>query len=219
MRAEAVLTVTMTETVHHELTLTAERLTEITGIPPAQLEAFIADRPDWTGLAGPHGEAVESLLDVIDCDTHYAGAEDRTWTIRQPLPASTPQPPPATAPAPAAAAVPDPRARTIAEVIAAYDGNTYWLLTDLADQLQLSLAYIDRETVEAHLERALADAEWAAANDQFSALDFDEHVGDHGSFRTDWIETVLDKAGVPGYGYTADGNRAGEAPDRGGAAA
>ncbi|MBN9618559.1 MAG: hypothetical protein J0H43_02325, partial [Actinobacteria bacterium] len=58
------------------------------------------------------------------------------------------------------------------------------------------------------LERTLSDAEWAATNDQFTALDFDEHVGDHGSFRTDWIESVLEKAGVPGYGYTADGHSA-----------
>jgi hypothetical protein len=208
MRADQVLTVSMTETVHHELTLTAEQLAEITGLPLAQLDTFLADHPDWTGLAGPHGEAVECLLDVIDCDTHYAGAEDRSWAVRQPLAAPTPT------------AIPDSRARAIADVIAAYDGSTYRLLTALADRLQLSLAYIDRETVEAHLERVLSDVEWAAANDQFAALDFDEHVGDHGTFRTDWIETVLDKAGVPGCGYTADGTRASsEANDRGGAAA
>jgi len=202
MRADQVLTVSMTETVHHELTRTAERLADITGIPLDQLDTFLAEHPDWTGLDGPHGEAVECLLDVIDCDTHYAGAEDRSWTVPEPITAATPT------------AVPDPRARAIAAAITAYDGSTYRLLTALADRLQLSLAYIDRETVEAHLERALSENEWAATNDQFTALDFDEHVGDHGTFRTDWIETVLDKAGVPGYGYTADGT-----PDRGGAAA
>lgn len=202
MRADQVVTVSMTETVTHELTLTAERLAEITGIGLDQLDSFLADHTDWTGLAGPHGEAVECLLDVIDCDTHYAGAEDRTWAVRQP--SITPAP----------AAVPDSRGRAIADLIAAYDGNTYRLLTALADRLQLTLAYIDRDTVEAHLERALSDTEWSAANDQFTALDFDDHVGDAGTFRTDWIETVLDKAGVPGYGYTADGT-----PDRGGAAA
>ncbi|MBN9618116.1 MAG: hypothetical protein J0H43_00015 [Actinobacteria bacterium] len=111
------------------------------------------------------------------------------------------------------------RDRVIVAALAAYDGSTYRLLTALADHLQLSLAYIDRETVEAHLERALSDAEWAATNEQFTALDFDEHVGDHGTFRTDWIETVLDKAGVPGYGYTTDGTRARGVPDGGGAAA
>lgn len=203
MRAAQVLTVAMTETVAHELTLTAERLAEITGLTLDQLDTFLDQHADWTGFAGAHGEAVECLLDVIDCDTHYAGAEDRCWTVRQPHRAPAPLP-----------VQPDARGRAIGDVIAAYDGNTYRLLTDLADRLQLTLAYIDRDTVEAHLERVLSDAEWAAANDQFTALDFDEHVGDHGSFRTDWIETVLDKAGVPGYGYTADGT-----PDRGGAAA
>lgn len=33
-----------------------------------------------------------------------------------------------------------------------------------------------------------------------SPRDVDEHVGDHGSVRTDWIETVLAKAAVPGGG-------------------
>jgi hypothetical protein len=202
MRADQVVTVSMTETVTHELTLTAERLAEITGIGLNQLDSFLTDHNNWTGLAGPHGEAGECLLDVIDCDTHYAGAEDRTWDVRQPAVAPVPTP------------VPDSRGRAITDLIAAYDGNTYRLLTALADRLQLTLAYVDRDTVEAHLERPLSDAEWAATNDQFTALDFDEHVGDHGTFRTDWIETVLDKAGVPGYGYTAAGT-----PDRGGAAA
>lgn len=202
MRADRVVTVSMTQTVTHELTLTAERLAQITGISLDQLDTFLADPTSWPGLTGPRGEAVESLLDVIDCDTHYAGAEDRTWDVRQPLAGPTPAP------------VPDSRGDAIADLIATYDGNTYWLLTDLADRLQLSIAYVDRDTVEAHLERALCPAEWAAISDQFTALDFDEHVGEAGTFRTDWIETVLDKAGVPGYGYTADGR-----PDRGGAAA
>jgi hypothetical protein len=30
---------------------------------------------------------------------------------------------------------------------------------------------------------------------------FDDHVGDAGSLRTDWIEVVLAKAGVPGRGH------------------
>jgi len=151
MRADQVVTVAMSETVTHELTLTAERLAEVTGVSLDQLDSFLADHTTWTGLAGPHGEAVECLLDVIDCDTHYAGAADRSWTVRQPL--TTP------------AAVPDSRGRAIADLIAAYDGNTYRLLAALADRLQLTLAYVDRDTVEAHLERALSDAEWSAAND------------------------------------------------------
>jgi hypothetical protein len=96
------------------------------------------------------------------------------------------------------------RARTLLELVEAYDHSTYRLLRDLGDHLGLSLAYVDRETVDAHVERTLSDVEWAAVAGQFTALDFDEHVGDHGSFRTDWIESVLDKAGVPGYGYTTE---------------
>jgi hypothetical protein len=206
MRTDQVLTVTMTETVHHEVSLTAERLAEVTGIPLDQPHAFIAGHPDWTGHADPHGGAVECLLDVIDCDTCYVGAEDRSWTVRQPPLAPTPT------------AVTDPRARALAELLGAYGSNTYRLLAALADQLLLSLAYVDRETVQAHVECALSDAEWAAANDQFSGLEFDEHVGDHGTFRTDWIETVRDKAGVPGYGYTADGWHRATATGQGGAA-
>jgi hypothetical protein len=95
--------------------------------------------------------------------------------------------------------------RVIAELIVAYDDNTYRLLRDLGDHLGLSLAYVDRLTIEAHLERTLSNAEWAATNDQFTALDLDDHVGEHGRLRTDWIETVLEKAGVPGCGYTSDG--------------
>jgi hypothetical protein len=30
---------------------------------------------------------------------------------------------------------------------------------------------------------------------------FDDHVGDAGTLRTDWIEDVLAKAGVPGRGH------------------
>lgn len=94
------------------------------------------------------------------------------------------------------------RASALVELVDAYDGSTYRLLRDLGDHLGLSLAYVDRDTVQAHIERTLSETEWQAVADQFTALDLDEHVGDHGTFRTEWIETVLDKAGVPGYGYT-----------------
>lgn len=95
--------------------------------------------------------------------------------------------------------------RALVDLVNAYDGNTYRLLRDLGDHLGASLAYVDRATIDAHLERTLSDAEWAATSDQFTAMDLDDVVGDEGRFRTDWIETVLDKAGVPGYGYTTDG--------------
>jgi hypothetical protein len=103
------------------------------------------------------------------------------------------------------------RRAAVQAVIAAYHGNTYRLLRDLADVVGASIAYVDRAAIEAHLERRLSDVEWAATNDRFSAMELDDVVGDECNFRTEWIETVLAKAGVPGYGYTADGQPAAHA--------
>ena len=83
-----------------------------------------------------------------------------------------------------------------------YGGDTHRLLTDLADLIGASIAYVDRPTVEAHLERPLSDREWATTAQQFTAMAFDDHVGDADSLRTDWIEDVLARAGVPGRGRT-----------------
>ena len=83
-------------------------------------------------------------------------------------------------------------------LVAAYGGDTHRLLTELADLLEASVAYVDRPTVEAHLERPLSDGEWSAVAAQFTAMAFDEHVGEAGSLRTDWIEERLHRAGVPG---------------------
>jgi hypothetical protein len=85
-------------------------------------------------------------------------------------------------------------------LVAAYGGNTHRLLTDLAGLLEASVAYVDRPTVEAHLERPLADGEWSAIACRFTAMAFDSHVGDAGTIRTDWIDDVLLRAGVPGRG-------------------
>src|SRR3954447_17074204 len=83
-------------------------------------------------------------------------------------------------------------------LVAAYGGDTYRLLTDLADLLEASIAYVDRPTVEGHLERPLSDGEWSAVASSFTAMAFDEYVGDAGTLRTDWIEDRLRRAGVPG---------------------
>jgi hypothetical protein len=83
-------------------------------------------------------------------------------------------------------------------LVAAYGGDTDRLLTGLADLLEASIAYVDRPTVEAHLERPLSEGEWSAVAASFSAMAFDEHVGDAGTVRTDWIEDTLHRAGVPG---------------------
>jgi hypothetical protein len=87
-------------------------------------------------------------------------------------------------------------------LVDSYGGDTYRLLAGLADVLGASIAYVDRPTVEAHLERPLSDRAWAATAQQFTAMGFDDHVGDAGTLRTDWIEDVLAKAGVPGRGHT-----------------
>ena len=73
-------------------------------------------------------------------------------------------------------------------LVAAYGGDTYRLLTDLAHLVEASVAYVDRPTVEAHLERPLSDDDWSAVAAQFTAMAFDEHVGEAGTVRTDWIE-------------------------------
>ena len=99
-------------------------------------------------------------------------------------------------------------------LIAAYGRDTHRLLTDLADQLQASVAYVDRPTVEAHLERPLSDDEWSAVAAHFTAMAFDEHVGDAGTVRTDWIDDRLHRAGVPGCTLRASGRPGQRRPSR-----
>jgi hypothetical protein len=96
-----------------------------------------------------------------------------------------------------------------------YGGDTHRLLTDLADVIGASIAYVDRPTVEAHLERPLSDREWAATAQQFSPMAFDDHVGDTDSLRTDWIEDVLARAGVPGRGHAVTRQPVAAAPQGG----
>ena len=90
------------------------------------------------------------------------------------------------------------RSWALEALIAAYRGDAHRLLTDLADALEASVAYVDRPTVEAHLERPLSAGEWSAVAAQLTAMAFDDHVGDAGTLRTDWIEDRLHRAGVPG---------------------
>jgi hypothetical protein len=106
------------------------------------------------------------------------------------------------APAPAPSHISSARRGVLQDLVDSYGGDTHWLLTDLADVIGASIAYVDRPTVEAHLERPLSDREWAAAAQQFTAMAFDDRVGDAGSLRTDWIEDVLARAGVPGRVHT-----------------
>ena len=90
------------------------------------------------------------------------------------------------------------RAWAVEALVAAYGGDTHRLLTELADALGASVACVDRPTLEAHLERPLSDGEWSAVAAQFTAMAFDEHVGNAGTLRTDWIDDRLHRAGVPG---------------------
>ncbi|MCU1675970.1 MAG: hypothetical protein JWM93_728 [Frankiales bacterium] len=73
----------------------------------------------------------------------------------------------------------------------AFGSNTYRIVIAVADRLQLSVAYVDRLTFEAHIERSLDDDEWEQINAAFSAMDFDQYVGDADAFRTEWVDTVL----------------------------
>ena len=63
---------------------------------------------------------------------------------------------------------------------------------------EAGVAYVNRPTVEAHLERPLSDGEWSTVAAQFTAMAFDDHVGEAGTLRTDWIDDRLHRAGVPG---------------------
>ena len=90
------------------------------------------------------------------------------------------------------------RAWALQVVVAAYGRDTHRLLTDLGGLVEASIAYVDRPTVEAHLERPLSDGEWSVVAAQFTAMAFDEHIGNAGTLRTDWIEDLLSRAGVPG---------------------
>jgi len=113
------------------------------------------------------------------------------------------------APTPGADREPDAcRRRAVQALVAAYTRDVHRLLADVADRLGLSLAYVDRAIIEAHLERDLSEREWAAVSGRLSAMAFDEHVGDHGTFRTDWIEDRLAEAGVPGRRPTTGGKPA-----------
>jgi hypothetical protein len=92
------------------------------------------------------------------------------------------------------------RRQALQALVAAYGGDTHRLLTDLAGLLEASVPYVDRPTVEAHLERLLSDGEWSAIACRFTAMAFDAYVGDAGTIRTDWINDVLHRADVPGRG-------------------
>ena len=77
MAATDSVTVTMTETVSYEITLTHDRLAELLDVPVAAVPGLLADVEHWSA-AGPVEDSYD-LLDEIDCDTYRAGSEDRSW--------------------------------------------------------------------------------------------------------------------------------------------
>lgn len=101
--------------------------------------------------------------------------------------------------------VADQRGAALPAVATAYHGNTYRPLREFGDQRSASIAYVDRNTIAAHLERPLPTTEWATGNDQFGAPAFDDHVDEPARFRTDWIATLLTRTGVPGHIDAAGG--------------
>jgi hypothetical protein len=96
--------------------------------------------------------------------------------------------------------------RSLEALVAAYGRSTHRLLSDLANHLGASVAYVDRLTVEAHVERPLSDSEWSATVSQLTAMAFDEHVGDAGTLRSEWIDDVLRRADVAGRGQPVTGH-------------
>jgi hypothetical protein len=121
-----------------------------------------------------HTETFPSTDPGDPAEPHAGGGSDDVWPIRKAV-----------------------RTWALETLGAAYGRDTHRLLSDLADLLEASVAYVDRPTIEAHLKRPLSDGEWSAVAASLSAMAFDEHVGDAGTLRTDWIEDTLRRAGVP----------------------
>ncbi len=93
---------------------------------------------------------------------------------------------------------------SLAAAVAAHPGSVHQILTEVAQLVGASIAYVDRDTIEAHLDRRLADQDWKSiVARHLPPMGLDEQVGDAGTLRTDWIETILADAGVPGADYTA----------------
>jgi hypothetical protein len=130
------------------------------------------------------------------------GMQDRDNRLTDPPPTLDPRDAPQTGPAGRSADVAPiretVRSWALEVLVAAYGGDTHRLLTDVSRRIDASVAYVDRPTVEAHLERPLSDGEWTTVAGQFTPMAFDEHVGDAGTLRTDSIDNTLQRAGVPG---------------------
>ena len=106
------------------------------------------------------------------------------------------------APAPAPSHVSSACRAALQNPVDSYGGDTHRLLTAWPTSSAPASPTSTGPPSRAHLERPLSDRAWAATAQQFRAMAFDDHVGDAGTLRTDWIEDVLARAGVPGRGHT-----------------
>jgi hypothetical protein len=75
-----------------------------------------------------------------------------------------------------------------------YTGTTYDLLTDVGNALGVTIAYVDRASVEAYLDTDLDPQQWAAITDTTQAMDFDRWIGDSSSERGEFITHQLRRA-------------------------
>lgn len=88
------------------------------------------------------------------------------------------------------------RAQALADFVHdVYLGDVSAALIDLAP-LGLAVAYIDRETVELHLERPLPNEEWERVREHLAGTDYDEVVCESGDLQNDFIDKAVTAAGL-----------------------
>ncbi|MFJ5120890.1 hypothetical protein [Kitasatospora sp. NPDC088548] len=88
------------------------------------------------------------------------------------------------------------RAQALADFVRdVYLGDVSAALIDLAP-LGLAVAYIDRETVELHLERTLTDEEWERVREHLAGTDYDEVVCETADLQSDFIDKAVAAAGL-----------------------
>ncbi|MER5638258.1 hypothetical protein ABT095_15015 [Kitasatospora sp. NPDC002227] len=88
------------------------------------------------------------------------------------------------------------RAQALADFVRdVYLGDVSAVLIDLAP-LSLAVAYIDRETVELHLERPLPDEEWERVREHLAGTDYDEVVSETADLQDAFIDKAVAAAGL-----------------------
>jgi hypothetical protein len=82
MAAHDTVTITMTERVSYESTLTHGQLADMLGIDVDYVPALLADTSRWSATYGPGGSDNSAVLEVIDQAECWDSAEDRQWSMR-----------------------------------------------------------------------------------------------------------------------------------------